>query len=183
MNNGDSKLKGDDRRAQLLYWLKETSEPLSGSLLAQRTNVSRQVIVQDMSLLKASGEPIMATAQGYIYVKSDKSYPFSCVIAANHEPDQTIDELNTIVDFGVTVEDVTVEHPVYGDISASLRLSSRNDVKEFITRLKSTNALLLSTLTEGVHNHTLSADSKEKLNKACDALRSKGFLFESNPSS
>jgi uncharacterized protein len=176
MNNRD-RLKGDERRAKLIAWLKEGGKPLSGSLLAARTNVSRQVIVQDMSLLKASGEPIMATAQGYIYMQADNGHPFSCVIAANHSPDQTVDELNTIVDYGVTVEDVTVEHPVYGDIRASLMLSSRNDVKEFIKRLQDTNASLLSELTEGIHMHTLSADSKEKLDKACQGLQKKGFLL------
>jgi transcriptional regulator of NAD metabolism len=176
MNNGD-KLKGDDRRIQLIEWLKTSSEPLSGSLLANKTNVSRQVIVQDMSLLKASGEPIMATAQGYIYIQADNKQPFSRVIAANHTADATIDELNTIVDHGVTVEDVTVEHPVYGDIKASLKLSSRIDVEEFMNRLEDTNAILLSALTEGIHMHTLSADSNDKIEKACQALNEKGYLL------
>lgn len=176
MNNTD-KLKGDERRSQLINWLKDASDPLSGSLLAAKTNVSRQVIVQDMSLLKASGEPIMATAQGYIYIKSDKGHPFSCVIASIHSPEDTIDELNTIVDHGVTVEDVTVEHPVYGDIKASLKLSNRKDVEELIQRLRDTKATLLSELTEGVHLHTLSSDSQQKIDKACLALREKGFLL------
>ncbi|GGB49212.1 transcriptional regulator [Fictibacillus barbaricus] len=176
MNKTD-KLKGEDRRSQLITWLIEASEPMSGSLLAARTNVSRQVIVQDMSLLKATGEPIMATAQGYVYLKPDKGNLYTCVIAANHSPEETISELNTIVDYGVTVEDVTVEHPVYGDIKASLKLSTRKDVEDLIKRLRDTNAILLSELTEGIHMHTLSSDSKEKLDKACEALKEKGFLL------
>jgi uncharacterized protein len=175
--NKAEKLKGDDRRTQLMNWLKETSEPLSGSSLAAKTNVSRQVIVQDMSLLKASGEPIMATAQGYIYIKPDKGNLFSCVVASVHSPEETIEELYTIVDHGVTVEDVTVDHPVYGDIKASLKLSNRNDVEDLMKRLKETNAPLLSELTDGIHMHTLTADSKEKLDKACFALRKKGYLL------
>jgi transcriptional regulator of NAD metabolism len=173
----NEKLKGEDRRAKLIEWLKTSSGPLSGSILANKTNVSRQVIVQDMSLLKASGEPIMATAQGYIYINAESGHPFSRVIAANHNADSTIDELNTIVDHGVTVEDVTVEHPVYGDIKASLKLSSRIDVEEFVKRLNDTNAVLLSALTEGVHTHTLTSDSKEKIDKACLALSEKGYLL------
>jgi uncharacterized protein len=176
MNKTD-KLKGDDRRSQLIDWLKESSEPLSGSSLAAKTNVSRQVIVQDMSLLKASGEPIMATAQGYIYMKPDKGDSFSCAIASIHSPGETLEELYTIVDHGVTVDDVTVDHPVYGDIKASLNLSNRKDVEDLIDRLKETNAPLLSELTEGIHMHTLSADSREKLDMACLALRNKGFLL------
>lgn len=176
MNKPD-KLKGDDRRSQLISWLIEAEEPLSGSILAAKTNVSRQVIVGDMSLLKASGEPIMATAQGYVYLKPDTKNSFTCVIAANHHPEETIDELNTIVDYGVTIEDVTVEHPVYGDIKASLKLSTRKDVENLIKRLKETNATLLSELTEGIHMHTLSSDSQEKLDRVCDALQEKGFLL------
>ncbi|WP_425590492.1 transcription repressor NadR [Fictibacillus sp. b24] len=171
------KLKGDDRRSLLISWLIEAEEPLSGSLLAAKTNVSRQVIVGDMSLLKASGEPIMATAQGYVYIKPDIKNSFTRVIAANHLPEETIDELHTIVDYGVTIEDVTVEHPVYGDIKASLKLSTRKDVENLIKRLKDTNATLLSELTEGIHMHTLSSDSQEKLDKVCDALQEKGFLL------
>jgi uncharacterized protein len=175
--NKAEKLKGDDRRTQLMSWLKESSEPLSGSALAAKTNVSRQVIVQDMSLLKASGEPIMATAQGYIYIKPEKGNLYSCVVAAIHSPEDTVEELNTIVDHGVTVEDVTVDHPVYGDIKASLKLSNRKDVEDLIGRLKETKAPLLSELTDGIHLHTLSADSKEKLDKACLELRKKGYLL------
>jgi uncharacterized protein len=134
--------------------------------------------VQDMSLLKASGEPIMATAQGYVYLKPDKAgNSFTRVIAANHSPEETTDELNTIVDYGVTVEDVTVEHPVYGDIKASLKLSTRKDVEDLVKRLKDTNASLLSELTEGIHMHTLSSHSKENLDNACAALQEKGFLL------
>nr|WP_285876610.1 transcription repressor NadR [Fictibacillus phosphorivorans] len=175
--NKTEKLKGDVRRTELINWLKESSEPLSGSKLAARTNVSRQVIVQDMSLLKASGEPIMATAQGYIYMKPGNANSYTCVVAAVHSPEETLEELYTIVDHGVTVEDVTVDHPVYGDIKASLKLSNRNDVENLITSLKETNAPLLSELTDGVHTHTLSADTKEKLDKACAALRKKGYLL------
>ncbi|MBH0157701.1 transcription repressor NadR [Fictibacillus sp. 5RED26] len=173
----NDKLKGEDRRSQLIAWLMKADKPLSGSILATKTNVSRQVIVQDMSLLKASGEPIMATAQGYIYLKNDSKKQFSRVIAANHSPEETTSELITIVDYGVTVEDVTVEHPVYGDIKASLKLSTRKDVEDLIQRLKDTNASLLSELTEGIHMHTLSSDSEEKLDKVCGALKEKGFLL------
>lgn len=63
------KILGDKRREVILEWLKNENRPITGGELASRTNVSRQVIVQDISLLKALGEPILATSQGYMYLK------------------------------------------------------------------------------------------------------------------
>lgn len=62
------KLMGANRRDQLLLWLKESKSPLTGGELAKKANVSRQVIVQDISLLKAKNVPIIATSQGYVYM-------------------------------------------------------------------------------------------------------------------
>lgn len=114
------KLTGAERRQQLLAWLKESEAPLTGSELAKRASVSRQVIVQDISLLKAKNEPIIATSQGYMYLRSalGKKQPVQRIIACDHEPEKTEEELNLIVDFGVTVKDVTIEHPVYGDLNS-----------------------------------------------------------------
>ncbi|WP_026676432.1 transcription repressor NadR [Fictibacillus gelatini] len=175
----EEKILGEDRRSLLLKWLKESDKPLKGSELASKTNVSRQVIVQDISLLKAKKEPIIATSQGYVYIKNEpKDKPYIQVIASIHTPGQTKDELFTIVDHGVTVKDVMVEHPIYGDLTASLMLSNRKEVEDFMERLKETNAVLLSALTEGIHLHTLEAPSKKQLDAACEALRVKGYLFE-----
>lgn len=71
MKQDSDKLLGEERRKQILQWLKETSEPITGGILAERTNVSRQAIVQDISLLKAKNEPIVATSQGYVYLSKN----------------------------------------------------------------------------------------------------------------
>ncbi len=143
------KLTGAERRQQLLAWLKESEAPLTGSELAKRASVSRQVIVQDISLLKAKNEPIIATSQGYVYLRSalGKKQPVQRIIACDHEPEKTEEELNLIVDFGVTVKDVTIEHPVYGDLTASIRVSTRKEVSDFVKKISSTNAAYLSQLT------------------------------------
>ncbi|MFC0188028.1 transcription repressor NadR [Fictibacillus aquaticus] len=173
----DEKIKGSDRRELILQWLKENSQPLKGSWLAKKTNVSRQVIVQDISLLKAANEPIMATAQGYVYMQAEEKQEHCAVVASRHSPEETEDELNTMVDHGVLIRDVIVDHPVYGHLTASLMLSNRNEVRNFIKKLQDTKASLLSELTEGVHLHTLSADSTAKLNSAIEALRQKGYIL------
>lgn len=66
------KLIADERRNAIIRWLSEEHSPITGSELAKRSGVSRQVIVQDMSILKAKGEPIFATAQGYLYFSQEK---------------------------------------------------------------------------------------------------------------
>ncbi|MCF6138083.1 transcription repressor NadR [Pseudalkalibacillus berkeleyi] len=178
MKGRGTKVLGEERRELILRWLKGSHSPLTGSKLAQETNVSRQVIVQDISLLKARNEPIMATAQGYMYfhqVQTDQKV--SKIIACQHAPEQTEDELLTIVDFGVTIKDVTIEHPVYGDLTGSIMIQNRHDVETFLNRVKETKASYLLELTDGVHLHTLEANDESQLQQACKALEQKGFLL------
>ncbi|WP_453996636.1 3H domain-containing protein [Bacillus nitroreducens] len=176
--SGDRKLLGEKRRETIIKWLKESPTPIIGEELSKRANVSRQVIVQDISLLKAKNEPIVATSQGYIYLEEQPLQEnFSRIIACKHTPEETMDELNLLVDNGVTVRDVIVEHPVYGEITGSLMIKNRFEVKRFVEKISETNASLLSLLTNGVHLHTIEADSVEKLDAACGALREMKILL------
>lgn len=172
------KLTGDDRRQAILNWLQTTKQPLTGSDLAKKAGVSRQVIVQDMSILKARSEPIIATSQGYLLMHPTEEKPFSRIIACNHRPDQTEDELNTMVDQGVLVKNVIVEHPVYGELEALVMVKDRHDVKKFLEKITSTNAPYLSELTDGFHLHTIESDSEEKLEACYEALKDRGYIFE-----
>lgn len=173
------KILGEERRELLLQLLKDNGEPITGSELASRTNVSRQVIVGDITLLKAKGEPILATSQGYVYLNQRNiSASFERTIASSHAPERTEEELNLLVDHGVTVKDVRIEHPVYGDLTASVMVSNRKEVKQFIEKIKATKASYLSELTEGIHLHTLSAASEQKLDEAIYALKQANFIVE-----
>ena len=179
MKGETNKIHGEKRRQLILSWLKEENEPITGKELSTRTNVSRQVIVQDISLLKATGEPIIATARGYVYLQENNTIQkASRVIVVQHTASQTADELYLMVDYGVTIRNVMVEHPIYGDITASLMIKNRREVDVFITELRRTGASLLSNLTEGVHLHTIEADQEEQLDEACEALRRAGYLLE-----
>ncbi len=179
MKNTTKKFLGEERREHLLQWLKVATSPLTGSELAERTNVSRQVIVQDISLLKARNEPIIATSGGYLYLQTAHETPsFKQVIVCKHSPERTKEELCLIVDHGVCVKDVRVEHPVYGDLSASVMVSTRIEVEQFLRKIYHTNAPFLSQLTDGLHLHTLEADSMEKINAACDSLKKAGILVQ-----
>jgi uncharacterized protein len=175
----DKKILGENRRELILNWLKNSLEPITGSELSTKTNVSRQVIVQDISLLKARNEPILATSTGYLYLRSEPTKEsFTRVIVCQHPPSQTLEELTLIVDHGVTVKDVRIEHPVYGDLTASVMVSNRQEVNTFMSKINETNAAFLSELTDGTHLHTLEATSIDKLDAACQALKKANILIE-----
>lgn len=170
-----------DRRKRILKILSDSPVPVTGSELARRLGVSRQVIVQDVAILRARGNEILATPQGYMLLCQPPEKSNRTVLAVTHPPARTAEELYILVDSGLKVIDVIVEHPLYGDLRGSLMLSSREDVDRFMTRLKEENAALLSALTGGFHLHTVEFTDIEKLKRAKDLLRAKGFLAERNP--
>lgn len=172
------KLAGEERRSLLLDWLQHEKKPLTGSELAKKANVSRQVIVGDITLLKARGVPIMATSQGYMYLTNQEETGHERIVACVHPPDRTEEELLLLVDLGVLVKDVKIEHPVYGDLTASIMVSNRKEATRFLEKINETNAAYLSELTSGVHLHTISAKDEATLNEAEQALQNAGLLLE-----
>lgn len=176
--NKREKLTGSERRKYIIELLKNEKKPLTGQYIAEKTGVSRQVIVTDIALLRANNEPIIATNRGYLYMQEKPSNNrYRRIIICKHPPEQTEEELTTIVDFGVTVVNVIVEHPIYGDITGSLMLSSRYDVEQFMNHIQKKGATLLSVLTDGLHLHTLEADSMEKIEAVCEKLKKLGILY------
>ncbi|MDG5786365.1 transcription repressor NadR [Evansella sp. AB-P1] len=170
---------GEERREKIMSLLKERKDPQTGSSLADELHVSRQVIVQDISLLKAKNIPIMATSQGYVLAKEEhEGLPFSRVVACYHPPERTEEELLLLVDHGVTVKDVKIEHPVYGDLTSSIMVSNRKEVRQFLNKIMETKASYLSELTDGVHLHTLEAKSEADIDDAVEALDNAGFLLK-----
>jgi uncharacterized protein len=179
MSQSSKKMKANERREYILSLLKQRGVPVTGGSLAEEMNVTRQVIVGDVSLLKARNEPIVATSQGYMYMTDGKEeLTYQRTIVCQHQGEDTELELNILVDHGVHVQDVVVEHPVYGDLRAQLRISNRRDVKKFIEKVHSTKAPYLLELTGGIHTHTIAAESKEALREAEMALEEAGILME-----
>ncbi|AFS71057.1 transcription repressor NadR [Exiguobacterium antarcticum] len=168
---------GEERRQGLLQMIQESERPVTGTKLAKQAGVSRQVIVQDLSLLKAKGYPVVATARGYLLndPELDASRHIRKVVC-RHGIDQLKAECDAIVDEGVIIRDVIVEHPVYGFLTGELMLKSRRDVRALIEQLEETQATPLSSLTDGVHLHTLEADSEAALEAAIEALDRLGIL-------
>ncbi|ANU23579.1 transcription repressor NadR [Planococcus donghaensis] len=172
------KLLGEQRRQFLLEKIKTANEPITGSDLAALTNVSRQVIVGDMTLLKAKGEPIIATSQGYLYLMDRTTEKASRRIACRHLAEDTELELKLLVEAGVTVIDVSIEHPVYGELTAGVHVSNVQEVEAFMKRIRDTGASYLLELTDGTHLHTITGPDNETLDQAVNAMREHGFLLE-----
>lgn len=163
------------RREKIYAQLLTAAAPVSATALARQFGVSRQIIVGDIALLRAGGCNITATPRGYVIVASGG---ITVQLAVCHSGEATRDELYAMVDCGCTVQDVIVEHPVYGQLTAPLQLSSRYDVDQFIRSMASSDARPLSALTEGIHLHTLSCPSDDALAHLKENLRQMGVLLE-----
>ncbi len=159
-------MEGARRRNKIIELLKSRQTPVSGSELARLMGVSRQVIVQDIALLRALDKNILSTNKGYIlydpYVGRERARR---TIAVCHTDEEMREELYTIVDCGGRVLDVVVEHDVYGQMTGDLILKNRLDVDEFIEKIKSSGSQSLMTLTGGRHFHTIEADTEEELDR------------------
>ncbi|MBI3979560.1 MAG: transcription repressor NadR [Chloroflexi bacterium] len=164
------------RRDRIVEALRASPLPVTGSELAHRLGVSRQIVVQDVAILRAAGEDIIATPQGYVLAPNRRAH--RAVLAVGHSPADTASELTALVESGVRVLDVVVEHPLYGELHGNLMLGTRDDVLSWVARWRESHAELLSTLTHGVHLHTVEATTPTAIERARDALRRLGFLLE-----
>ena len=179
-NNNGGERTAADRREYIKKMLNGSDEPITAARFARELSVSRQIIVGDVVLLRASGLDILATPRGYIMNGPDSApdFPFMGIIACKHSPQQLRDELYTIVDFGATVIDVSIEHAIYGEISAKLGLSSRYDVDQFISKVEmEKNSAPISSLTDGIHIHAIGCRDRATFDRIKGALSEKGILI------
>lgn len=168
-----------ERREKILEMLIKSEKSIKGIDLSEKLQVSRQVIVQDIAILRASGENILATLQGYSIPKTYEKDKVQKAIACVHEGyDEIEDELKTIIDLGGSVIDVLVDHPVYGEIKSQLQIYSRYDIDQFVEGLKSTKAEPLSLLTGGIHIHRIEADDEQTIKRIKEALLKKRYLIK-----
>lgn len=151
--------------------------PVQGSEIAAHFRVSRQCVVQDVAILRAAGTEILATPQGY-RLPENGSHAVRAILACRHTPERTEEELQILVDNGVHVLDVLVEHPLYGELRGPLMIQSRTDVQDFLEKVRETKATLLLALTGGIHLHTVEASREELISRARAELRARGFLLK-----
>ena len=165
------------RREEILALLNQADAPLAAKDLAARFGVSRQVIVQDIALLRAVNRNIISTTKGYVLYYQELQKVNRCFLV-KHSDEQIEDELCTIVDNGGKVLDVIVMHEIYGEISTGLIIKNRQDVYDFVEKLKAHRTIPLKDLTGGIHLHTVEADSERILDSIEKKLREKGYLIE-----
>lgn len=166
-------MKVQERRKSIVNLLLSEDRPLSGGELSEKCGVSRQIIVQDISVLKGLGYDILSTHNGYILQKSPLK---ERVFKVKHSTEETEDELNIIIDLGGTVVDVFVWHKVYGKVSAPLNIFSHLQVKQFIEGVRTGKSTELMNITGGYHYHTVRAEKEEILDRIENALNRKGFI-------
>lgn len=166
-------MKTKERRKEIVNLLLSSEEAIPGGVLSEKFGVSRQIIVQDISVLRGSGYEIFSTHNGYIIRHTPLKERIFKVL---HTPEQTEDELSLIVGLGGTVVDVFVWHKVYGKISADLNIFSPLHVDQFIEGVRTGKSVELMNITGGYHYHTVRAESKETLDVIENALNAKGYI-------
>ncbi|NFV14518.1 transcription repressor NadR [Clostridium sp. FAM 1755] len=166
-----------ERRKSIENMLIKNDKPIKGNEIGQILGVTRQVIVKDIAILRAAGKNIIATPEGYLMPNENKQL-IRKIIAVCHDSEDIKNELEIIVKFGGIVEDVVVEHPVYGEIKAMLMIKSMYDIDNFIQSIKNNKAEPLLILTGGIHLHTISSDGEGIMNKIIEELKKKNYLVD-----
>ncbi len=166
-------MSGEERRGKIIQALKNSDKAVSATTLAKEFDVSRQVIVQDVALLRANGKNIFSTNRGYLIQEDEET---TRVFKVQHEDDEVKKELTTIVDLGGTVEDVFVYHKVYGVLRAEMNIKSRMDIRNYMEEIRSGKSSLLKNVTSGYHYHTVRAERVEILDMIQEELQKKGLL-------
>lgn len=166
------------RREAIIKVLNQEEKAIKGTELAKFFNVSRQVIVQDIALLRAEGENIIATPQGYLIMK-DYNKKIKKTIVSKHTTYEAMrEELQIMIDHGARVLDVIVEHPVYGEIKGILNIGYKKELEEFMEKVEKEKIEPLASLTEGVHIHSIEISDEESFQKMKRALLKKKYLIE-----
>ena len=170
-------MSSNERREKLLQILKKSDKPVKGSELSAELQVSRQVVVKDIALLRASGLEIIATSNGYIVLDSVKN-EFKIKCKNHNSDDELYDELQTIIDLGGKVKDDIVEHPTYGVLKADLNVATNRDLRNFMQKAATNEFKQLSVLSPDYHIHTIEVDNDEIFEEIQKELKLKNILFE-----
>jgi hypothetical protein len=168
----------EERREKVLQRLVASRIPVTGTILSKEFNVSRQIIVGDIGIIRAMGTQVYATPRGYVIPDHGEPKKLIAMIACQHDNHGLARELEIIIDNGGKICDVCVEHPLYGEIRVDLLLSTRKDVTNFLNKVQACAANLLLIVTGGVHLHTIEVPDEETLQAIKQDLRSEGILIE-----
>lgn len=171
-------LDGSTRREAIVEYLSDKTTPVSGTELAKYFGVSRQIIVQDIALLRAENRNILSTNKGYVlFHPQEKRSGCTAVILVKHSAEQTLEEMRAIVDYGGSMLDVFIDHDLYGQIRVDLVINDLEDAEEFCAKMKQCSSKPLKALTEDCHYHTIKAPSEKALELIMKELKEKNILL------
>ncbi len=170
-------MNSKERRGYIKDLLIKNNITYKGQFLAEELGVTRQVIVKDIAIIRAEGVNIIATPEGYLIVNNEENNCVRRVIAVYHSRDDIYEELRCVVKYGGVVEDVTIEHSLYGEIRAMLMIKTPMDIEKFISKFKEFNAEPLSALTKGIHLHTIKAENEEIIECIIKELKHNNYLI------
>lgn len=168
-------MTGTERRNKIVGILESSDTAVPGHELSRKLKVSRQVIVQDIALLRTAGHAITSTNRGYTLGGAAQAIR---LFKVKHSASQIEEEMQAVVDLGGCIVDVSVNHRTYGMINAALDIKSRRDIANFLKGLESGVSQPLSSLTDGFHFHHISAESNEILDEIEAKLSQLGFIAE-----
>lgn len=172
-------LDGTNRRNSIVHYLEKSTKPINGTELAKIFGVSRQIIVQDVALLRAENRNILSTNKGYVlFQPQTQRGGFTSVIRVKHTMEQTLAEMQSVVDYGGCMLDVFVEHDLYGQIRVDLLINDMQDAEDFCAKMIQCKSRPLKELTDDYHYHTINAPSEKALDLIRKELKEKGFLVD-----
>ena len=170
-------MNGEIRREKIKQMLAGASQPMTGTALAAALHVSRQVIVQDIALMRAEQLPIVSTNKGYLLgPDAARSSQPKRVFFVRHTTEQMLEEFMAVIELGGRILDVSVEHDLYGPIRADLLIENAREAADFVERRDRCRDNPLKVLTDDCHYHTVTAPSERLLDLNEQELRSRGFL-------
>ena len=167
-------IEREEREKRIIEILESSETLVRGTYVAEHYDVSRQVIVQDIAILKARNIDIISTNRGYRLL----SKGIKKIIKVKHDDSEIRNELNAIVDLGASVEDVFVIHKTYGEIRVKLDIKSRRDVDLLVENINSKLSKPLKNLTNNYHYHTIIVENENIFKEVEDKLKSLGILID-----
>ena len=169
-------MKKEERRRKIIDLLSKSDSEISGDQIAGILGVTRQIIVQDIGVLRSMNYNIISLARGYKLMK--KNDGIKRIIAVKHSKEKIKEELMCVVQNGGRVLDVIVEHPIYGEIKGNINVSNEDEVEKFMGMIETSVAMPLLSLSNGVHLHTIEAKDEETINRIILALDRKKFILK-----
>lgn len=170
-------MNSEERRSRIVSMLEGRMEYLNASQMAEKLGVSRQIIVSDIALLRAQGHNILSTPRGYLLEKQEP-FGYTGIVLCQHGKEEIREEFYRVVDNGGSILDVSIDHPIYGLLSASLNIRSRYDANLFLEQITDCSAKPLSALTEGFHTHRIRTENAADFQRIAASLRELGILAE-----